>query len=110
MACSCSSLMLPKMEAKISANWYICSMRCSREPTGPLTVSAVALGNGGSLAPGTAFDLDLIDISSETDDNFRLTVFCWFGQLSIRQRFNRRFRLLFDRDDSPTILLRTAVA
>ena len=94
----------------MSANWYICSMRCSWELTGPLTVSAVALGKGSSLAPRTTFDLELIDINPEADDNFRLTVFCWFGQFPLRQRIKRRVRLLSDRDDSPTILLRTAVA
>jgi len=78
MACSCSSGNASKMEARMSANWYICSMRCSWKVRGPLTVSAVAFGKRGSFGPQTAFDLDLIDISSKTDHNFCLTVFYRF--------------------------------
>jgi hypothetical protein len=69
------------MDAKMSANWYICSIRVAPEIVGGealvvlvatfsvVVVPAVALGTAGvSIAPLTAFDLDLIDISSETDN------------------------------------------
>jgi len=76
MACSCSSSSASKMEAKMSANWNICSMRSSGAVVGSgarapavvtgrivLTVSTVVLGKRGSFAPRTAFGLDLIDIN-----------------------------------------------
>ncbi len=62
------------MDAKMSANWRICSMRCPAEvvggapvvsiATGGVVGSGVALGPAGlSLVPRTSFELDLIDMS-----------------------------------------------
>ena len=65
------------MDAKMSANWRICSMRCPAEVVGGAPVvsiaarrvaaSGAALGQAGmSFVPRTSFDLDLIDMSSAT--------------------------------------------
>ena len=65
------------MDAKMSANWRICSMRCPAGVVGgaPFVSRATRRVEGSGVAPGqvgvsfvprTSFDLDLIDMSSAT--------------------------------------------